>query len=199
MLKARGHRRGKSNWPPCGGCIGGTLSGFTKHWTTPPHKKSKPSTILPSPSTQGRKKAELNPGRFRKARGYVMHPKIEACTGSSAPGKATRSERKALAAMGRRGGKKAAERWKTNPDGKYARGRRKALIKANQRRSAGGRSQGIIGAPHTLTILSLRQGNTQLWLRLRLSSQFQTGRCSVQLSKAGMTLPLRTQKVTSHR
>lgn len=165
------------------------------------HPTKRRNRVLSYPAHQHRvvKEADLNPGRFRKARGYVMHPKIEVCTGSSAPGKATRSERKALAAMGRRGGKKAAERWKTNPDGKYARGRRKALIKANQRRSAGGRSQGIIGAPHTLTILSLRQGNTQLWLRLRLSSQFQTGRCSVQLSKAGITLPLRTQKVTSHR
>lgn len=57
---------GKSNWPPCGGCIGGTLSGFTKRWTTPPHKKSKPSTILPSPSAQGRKGSGTKPRTLQK-------------------------------------------------------------------------------------------------------------------------------------
>ena len=30
---------GKSSWPPCGGRIGGTPSGFMKLWTTPPHRK----------------------------------------------------------------------------------------------------------------------------------------------------------------
>lgn len=34
-----GRRSEKSNWPPCGGCIGGTPRGFMKHWTTLPHRK----------------------------------------------------------------------------------------------------------------------------------------------------------------
>lgn len=55
--RARGRRSEKSNWPPCGGCIGGTPNGFMTLWTTPPHRKSKPSTISPSPSTQGRKRS----------------------------------------------------------------------------------------------------------------------------------------------
>ena len=41
--------------------------------------------------------------------------------------------------MGRRGGKKAAERWKTDPEGEYAQGRRTALEEANIKRATGGR------------------------------------------------------------
>ena len=75
----------------------------------------------------------------RRVRGYVTQSKSEAYNSSSAPGKATSSERKALATMGRRGGKKAAERWKTDPEGEYAQGRRTALEEANIKRATGGR------------------------------------------------------------
>ena len=61
MRTVRGRRSGKLNWPPCGGFIGGTPSDFTKHWITPPHRKWKPSTISPSPSTQGRKRSGTKP------------------------------------------------------------------------------------------------------------------------------------------
>ena len=57
----------------------------------------------------------------RRVRGYVTQSKSAAYNGSSTPGKATSSERKALATMGRKGGQKAAQRWKTDPEGKYAR------------------------------------------------------------------------------
>ena len=42
MLKVRGRRSEKSNWPPCAGCIGGTLSGFTKalDYATPQEVKT---------------------------------------------------------------------------------------------------------------------------------------------------------------
>ena len=88
--------------------------------------------------------AELPPMRdrqtmARRVRGYVTQSKSEAYNSSSAPGKATSSERKALATMGRRGGKKAAERWKTDPEGEYAQGRRTALEEANIKRATGGR------------------------------------------------------------
>jgi len=76
----------------------------------------------------------------RRVRGYVTQSKSEAYSGSNAPGKATSSERKALATMGRRGGKKAAERWKTDPEGKYAQERRATLSAANNRRTATGKS-----------------------------------------------------------
>ena len=70
----------------------------------------------------------------RRVRGYVTQSKSKAYTSSSAPGKATSSERKALATMGRKGGKKAAQRWKTDPDGEYARSRRETLKAANAQR-----------------------------------------------------------------
>jgi hypothetical protein len=76
----------------------------------------------------------------RRVRGYVTQSKSEAYSGFNAPGKATSSERKALATMGRRGGKKAAERWKTDPEGKYAQEQREALAAANKRRSVQGQS-----------------------------------------------------------
>ena len=76
----------------------------------------------------------------RRVRGYVTQSKSGAYSGSSAPGKATSSERKALATMGRRGGQKAAQRWKTDPDGKYAQGQRESLAAANKRRSIQGKS-----------------------------------------------------------
>ncbi|OIR41676.1 replication initiation protein [Corynebacterium sp. NML130628] len=69
----------------------------------------------------------------RRVRGYVTQAKASD-GGSVAPGRATSTERKALATMGRRGGQKAAQRWKTDPDGEYARGRRDMLKKANQQR-----------------------------------------------------------------
>lgn len=76
----------------------------------------------------------------RRVRGYVTQSKSEAYTGSSAPGKATSSERKALATMGRKGGQKAAQRWRTAPDGKYAQEQRERLIAANRRKKAAGNS-----------------------------------------------------------
>ena len=76
----------------------------------------------------------------RRVRGYVTQSKSEAYSGSSTPGKATSSERKALATMGRRGGKKAAERWKTDPEGKYAQAQRSKLEKTHRKKKAQGRS-----------------------------------------------------------
>lgn len=76
----------------------------------------------------------------RRVRGYVTQSKSEAYSGSSAPGKATSSERKALATMGRRGGKKAAERWKTAPDGDYAQGRLSVMKKTHKRKKVQGLS-----------------------------------------------------------
>lgn len=78
----------------------------------------------------------------RRVRGYVIAGKSSnASTGGPAgAGRANSAERKALSTMGRRGGQKAAQRWKTDPNGDYAQGRREAMKKANMRRRAGGRS-----------------------------------------------------------
>ncbi|BAC19773.1 replication initiation protein [Corynebacterium efficiens] len=75
----------------------------------------------------------------RRVRGYVTTSKGEAY-GSSATGRATSAERKALATMGRRGGKKAAERWK-DPDSEYAQAERDKLQKINVRRSQQGKTR----------------------------------------------------------
>ncbi|CAB0540227.1 hypothetical protein CIP107532_00078 [Corynebacterium diphtheriae] len=40
--------------------------------------------------------------------------------------------------MGRRGGQKAEQRWKTDPNGDYAQGRRSALQAANAKREMQG-------------------------------------------------------------
>ena len=74
----------------------------------------------------------------RRVRGYVTHSKTHAGL-STTPQRATSAERKALATMGRRGGQKAAERWKNDPHGKYAQGQRENLEKSNTKRSINGR------------------------------------------------------------
>lgn len=80
----------------------------------------------------------------RRVRGYVSGSKsISQATAKEAPGSASSmnsSERKALATLGRRGGKKAAERWKSDPDGAYAHAQRDKLAKANEQKKLQGNS-----------------------------------------------------------
>ncbi|MGO2516007.1 MAG: replication initiation protein, partial [Corynebacterium variabile] len=73
----------------------------------------------------------------RRVRGYVISGKTShgVAGGPAAAGTATSRERKALATMGRKGGKKAAQRWQDDPDGDYAKSERKRLEKANRQRS----------------------------------------------------------------
>lgn len=89
----------------------------------------------------------------RRVRGYVTQSKSDAYSGSNAPGKATSSERKALATMGRRGGKKAAERWKTDPQGDYAQAQRDMLENANnQRRRQGSETRSQVYSVYASTL-----------------------------------------------
>lgn len=89
----------------------------------------------------------------RRVRGYVTQSKTDAYGVSTAPGRATSSERKALATMGRRGGKKAAQRWKTDPEGEYAQNERKKLIEANQqRKKQGNETRGRVYALYTSVV-----------------------------------------------
>ena len=76
----------------------------------------------------------------RRVRGYVTQSKTNTSLGTSAPGRATSSERKALATMGRKGGQKAAQRWKTDPEGQYAQTQRDTLKAANMKRAIQGKS-----------------------------------------------------------
>lgn len=100
----------------------------------------------------------------RRVRGYVTQSKSKAYGSTSAPGKATSSERKALATMGRRGGQKAAQRWKTDPDGKYAQAQRSKLEKTHRKKRVEGqttraRIQALIGDSYiqTGTVLTRKQ------------------------------------------
>ncbi|CAM4065429.1 replication initiation protein [Corynebacterium belfantii] len=72
----------------------------------------------------------------RRVRGYVAQSKSETYSSSSALGKATSSERKALATMGRRGGQKATQRWEDR-ESDYAQGRLETMRKTHMRKSAG--------------------------------------------------------------
>ena len=92
----------------------------------------------------------------RRVRGYVTQSKSKAYGSTSAPGKATSSERKALATMGRRGGQKAAQRWKTDPEGKYAQAQRSKLEKTHRKKRVEGqttraRIQALIGDSYVQT------------------------------------------------
>lgn len=75
----------------------------------------------------------------RRVRGYVTSGKTTtgAAGGFSTTASVNSRERKALATMGRKGGKKAAQRWQDDPDGDYARSELEKLGKANQRRKTG--------------------------------------------------------------
>ncbi|WP_141741083.1 ArsR family transcriptional regulator, partial [Corynebacterium sp. HMSC05D08] len=85
------------------------------------------------------------------------------CLGTK-PGALHSSERKALATMGRRGGQKAAQRWKTDPEGKYAQAQRSKLEKTHRKKRVEGqttraRIQALIGDSYvqTGTVLTRKQ------------------------------------------
>ena len=71
----------------------------------------------------------------RRVRGYVVNGKPSRTQRTVE--RQSSAGRKALATMGRRGGKKAAQRWK-DPNSDYAKQERAKLAKANQRRVAEG-------------------------------------------------------------
>ncbi|GAB3597867.1 Replicase family protein (plasmid) [Corynebacterium faecale] len=99
-------------------------------------------TVAQEVGADGRKR-ELPPMKdrqtmARRVRGYVTTSKGEVYGSSAAAGRATSAERKALATMGRRGGKKAAERWETDPNGEYAQSRRAVMKKTHKRKKIEG-------------------------------------------------------------
>ncbi|WP_052461452.1 replication initiation protein [Corynebacterium glutamicum] len=107
------------------------------------------------------RKSEMPPMRdrqtmARRVRGYVTTSKNEPYSFSSDVGQATNAERKALATMGRRGGKKAAERWETDPEGEYAQGRRAVMEKTHRKKRVQGQTsrakiQALIGQAYVET------------------------------------------------
>ena len=88
------------------------------------------------------RQAEMPPMRdrqtmARRVRGYVLAGKSDSTGSATHTGAATSRERKALATMGRRGGKKAAERW-NDRNSEYAQGRLKTLKKTQFRKKVEG-------------------------------------------------------------
>ena len=88
------------------------------------------------------RQAEIPPMRdrqtmARRVRGYVLAGKSDSTGSVTHTGAATSRERKALATMGRRGGKKAAERW-NDRNSEYAQGRLKTLKKTQFRKKVEG-------------------------------------------------------------
>ena len=80
----------------------------------------------------------------RRVRGYVIAGNTNPSSATASTTRMDAAGRKALATLGSRGGKKAAERWQ-DPDSDYARQERAKLAAANQRRAAqGGTSRGRI-------------------------------------------------------
>lgn len=124
----------------------------------------------------------------RRVRGYVTQSKSTASMGSSAPGKATSSERKALATMGRRGGQKAAQRWKTDPHGEYAQTERKKLHAANalrQSRGKGTRGRVLATAMDILTQTGKLPSGRTVGQKLGITRQ-QANRHLKALREAGL-------------
>lgn len=89
------------------------------------------------------RQAEMPPMRdrqtmARRVRGYVLAGKSDSTGTATHTGAATSRERKALATMGRRGGKKAAERW-NDRNSEYTQVVTNRLEQANSRRAMGSR------------------------------------------------------------
>lgn len=153
-------------------------------------------TIAQREGADGRE-AEMPPMRdrqtmARRVRGYVTHSKTHAGL-STTPQRATSAERKALATMGRKGGQKAAERWKNDPNGKYAQNELKRLNKANSRRSAQGRSVSYQIAAYYDDAYS----QTEKYPTVQeAAEEFGVSNRTVQraLSKAGIQLPTGRRK-----
>ena len=96
--------------------------------------------------------------------------------------------RKALATMGRRGGQKAAERWKTDPDGQYAQENRQRLQAANKRREISGKSTRLMIAAWFLD----GYGQTGQWPLIgEAVDEFKVSERTVRnaLQNAGISLP----------
>jgi DNA-binding transcriptional ArsR family regulator len=74
----------------------------------------------------------------RRVRGYVIQGITNPNTSGKTSSNQTSSGRKALATMGRRGGKQAAKRWHDPAHKNYQEAARKPLVEANQRRRVQG-------------------------------------------------------------
>jgi len=124
----------------------------------------------------------------RRVRGYVTQSGSTPYAPSGAAGKATTSERKALATMGRRGGQKAAQRWKTDPEGDYAKAQRETLAAANKRRTLqGAGTRGRVLAVYSQTLFDTGEAPTARQIAEEIGCERSTvARHISALKKAGL-------------
>ena len=126
----------------------------------------------------------------RRVRGYVIAGKTSHSVsgGPAATGRASTRERKALATMGRKGGKKAAQRWQDDPDGDYAEQERSKLRKSNLRRGQQGKTRRLRIAAWFLEGVS----ETGEWPTVaEAAANFQVSERTVRsaVQEAGISLP----------
>ena len=126
----------------------------------------------------------------RRVRGYVIAGKTSHSVsgGPAATGRASTRERKALATMGRKGGKKAAQRWQDDPDGDYAEQERSKLRKSNLRRGQQGKTRRLRIAAWFLEGVS----ETGEWPTVsEAADSFQVSERTVRsaVQEAGISLP----------
>ena len=126
----------------------------------------------------------------RRVRGYVYANKT--------PDEPTRarqstSGRKALATMGRRGGQTAAKRWKTDPQGDYARAQRETLEVSNKRRASSGRSTSFRVAAYFADAYA-ETGNYPTVKAAAGALGLSTRTVQRGLAKAGISLPTGRRK-----
>lgn len=124
----------------------------------------------------------------RRVRGYVTQSSNAPYAPSGATGRATTPERKALATMGRRGGQKAAERWKTDPEGDYAKAQRETLAAANKRRTLqGAGTRGRVLAVYSQTLFDTGEAPTARQIAEEIGCERSTvARHISALKKAGL-------------
>lgn len=128
----------------------------------------------------------------RRVRGYVLAGKSDSTGSVTHTGAATGRERKALATMGRKGGKKAAQRW-NDRDSEYAQLETQKLTRANKKRAAQGRSTSHrIAAYFDDRFFEVEQYPTVD----EAAAEFRVSRRTVQraVAKAGIELPIGRKK-----
>lgn len=128
----------------------------------------------------------------RRVRGYVVAGKRPEQAGKPAQRMNT-AGRKALATMGRRGGQKAAQRWKTDPN--YAQAAARPLFLANQeRRLAGATLEAQVKAE--ILAAKLETGHVPTTAELSLKLQVSPRRIRDARRAAGMSAPRGRPKMT---
>ncbi|WP_051904642.1 replication initiation protein [Corynebacterium glutamicum] len=130
----------------------------------------------------------------RRVRGYVTQSKTDIGT-SVSPGRATSTERKALATMGRRGGKKAAERWKDR-ESHYAQTELEKLADASKKRSRKAKGTRLTIAGWVMNV----ESETGMWPTIAETMvEFSVSRETVKraLRSAGIELPRGRRKISN--